>query len=209
LIRGLGSPYSFGGFLLQRGRVVRRQELLYELKVELQGIDPPVWRMLQVPSRISLHKLHLVVQRAMGWQNYHLHIFYVGPRRYSEANSEWGPEIQDSGEVTLADVVSEENRSFLYEYDMGDGWEHEITLQRILPAKGHERPRCTGGARACPPEDCGGVGGYEDFLEAISDPRHEEHFTMLKWAGGKFDPEEFNAKVVDAALRRSKSDSRS
>jgi hypothetical protein len=178
--------------------------LLYELKVELQGIDPPVWRMLQVPGRISLHNLHLVLQTAMGWHNYHLHIFSVGPRTYSEPNSEWGRQIQDSAAVTLADVVSDENRSILYEYDMGDGWEHEITLQRMLPAQGEERPRCTGGARACPPEDCGGVGGYEDFLKAISDPKHEEHFAMLKWAGGKFDPEDFDAEVADAALRRAR-----
>ena len=178
--------------------------MLYELKVELRDIDPPVWRMLQVPGRISLHDLHLVLQTAMVWRNYHLYMFHAGPKRYSEANSEWGLEIQDSVRTTLEEVVSEENRSFLYEYDMGDGWMHEITLQRVLSARGRERPRCTGGARACPPEDCGGVGGYEDFLKAISDPKHEEHFAMLKWAGGKFDPEEFDAEVVDAALRRSR-----
>lgn len=205
MIRGVvAEGIVWVAFVFYGGESFGDDKLLYELKVELQGIDPPVWRMLQVPSSISLHKLHLVLQKAMGWRNYHLHIFYVGPRRYSEANSEWGPEIQDSGDVTLVDVVSEENRTFLYEYDMGDGWEHEITLQRILPAKGQERPRCTGGARACPPEDCGGVGGYEDFLEAISDPKHEEHIAMLKWAGGKFDPEEFDSEVVDAALRRSR-----
>jgi Plasmid pRiA4b ORF-3-like protein. len=176
--------------------------LLYELKVELQGIDPPVWRTLQVPSRISLHKLHLALQKAMGWQNYHLHLFHAGPRRYGEPNSEWGRQIQDSAHVTLAEVVSEESRTLLYEYDMGDGWEHQITLQRVLPARGQERLRCTDGARACPPEDCGGPPGYEELLKAIADPKHEDHFTMLKWAGGKFDPEAFDAEIVDAALRR-------
>jgi len=178
--------------------------LLYELKVQLQDIDPPVWRMLKVPSSISLHDLHLVLQTAMGWHNSHLYMFRVGPRTYSEPNSEWGRQIQDSADVALEEVVSEEKRTFLYEYDMGDGWEHEITLQRVLSPRGQERPQSSGGARACPPEDCGGVGGYEDFLEAISDPRHEEHATMLKWAGGKFDPEEFDAEVVDLALRRSR-----
>jgi Plasmid pRiA4b ORF-3-like protein len=161
-----------------------------------------VWRILQVSSSISLDKLHLVLQKAMGWKNYHLYMFYEGGRSYSQPNSEWGERIGNSARKRLDEVVSEGNGSLLYEYDMGDGWRHEITLQRILPAKGDERPRCTGGARACPPEDCGGVPGYEEFLKAISDPKHEDHFTMLKWAGGKFDPEAFDAEIVDETLRR-------
>jgi hypothetical protein len=176
--------------------------MLYELKVELLDIDPPVWRMLQVPSSISLHKLHLVLQKAMGWKNYHLYLFYEDGKSYSQPNAEWGARIGNSARKRLNQVVSERKRSLLYEYDMGDGWRHQIRLQKILPAKGDERPRCTGGARACPPEDCGGVPGYEEFLKAIADPKHEDHSTMLKWAGGEFDPEAFDAEVVEASLRR-------
>jgi hypothetical protein len=93
----------------------------------------------------------------------------------------------------------------IYEYDFGDGWEHEILLEKVLrPDPAVQYPRCLGGARACPPEDCGGAGGYADFLQAISDPDHEEHDEYLDWIGGEFDPEEFELDEVDAGLRHVK-----
>ena len=174
--------------------------MLYEFRVELNGIDPPVWRMLRVPHDATLHRLHQVLQVAMGWTNSHLYLFHVGGKAYGEPSLEWQSDVQDSTSARLEEIVSEGTPSFLYEYDLGDSWMYEITLRRALEASAEERPGCTGGARACPPEDCGGPAGYEDFLQAISDPGHEEHVAMLRWSGGDFDPEEFDAGAVDLAL---------
>ena len=176
--------------------------MVYELRVELKGIDPPVWRMLQVPRPATLHRLHQVLQVGMGWTNSHLYLFHVGGKVYGEPSHEWDFEVQDSTSTTLEEIVSEGSASFLYEYDLGDSWMHEITLQQTVEAEGEERPRCTGGARACPPEDCGGPSGYEHLIQAISDPGHGEHDAMLEWAGGDFDPEDFDAEAVDLALSR-------
>ena len=174
--------------------------MLYELKVVMKHIEPPVWRTIQIPESATLHRLHQVLQVAMGWTNSHLYLFHVGGKAYSEPSPEWEPDVLDSTSTTLEEIFSEGSPSFLYEYDLGDSWMHELTLQRAEEAEGEERPRCTGGARACPPEDCGGPSGYEDFLEAISDPGHEDHRRMLEWVGGRFDPEEFEAAVADRAL---------
>ena len=174
--------------------------MLYELRVVMKGIEPPVWRTIQVPENATLHRLHEVLQVAMGWTNSHLYLFHVGGKVYSEPSPEWELDVQDSTSTTLEEIVSKGGPSVLYEYDLGDSWMHEVTLQEMAEAGGEERPRCTGGARACPPEDCGGPSGYEYFLEAISDPGHEEHERMLEWVGGHFDPEEFEAGAVDRAL---------
>lgn len=96
-------------------------------------------------------------------------------------------------------------RRFLYEYDFGDGWEHQIVVEKtISPTAGEKYPRCIQGKGACPPEDVGGVWGYESFLEAIQNPNHEEHDSYLEWVGGKFDPEAFDLEETNQALRRVK-----
>ena len=176
--------------------------MLYEVRVELKEIDPPIWRLLQVPQHATLHQLHAILQVAMGWTNSHLYLFRVGGTVFGEPSPDWDLKVQNSTRVTLDRLISGGEPSFLYEYDLGDSWMHEITILRSVEAEGKERPRCTGGARACPPEDCGGPPGYEYFLEAISDPDHEEHDSMLEWAGGDFDPEDFDAEVVDRAVSR-------
>ncbi len=174
---------------------------MYELRVVMKDIEPPVWRTIQVPESTTLHRLHQVLQVAMGWTNSHLYLFHVGGKTYGEPSPEWESEVLDATITTLEQIVSHGNRSFVYEYDLGDSWMHEISLQRTVEAGGEERPRCPGGARACPPEECGGPWGYEEFLRAISDPSHEEHERFLEWVGGHFDPEEFEAAAVDQALR--------
>lgn len=174
--------------------------MLYELRVVLKDTEPPIWRVIQVPEHATLHRLHEVLQVAMGWTNSHLYLFHVGGSTFGEPSPEWELDVRDSTHTMLSDIASQGSVPFLYEYDLGDSWLHEITIQGTVESRGAERPRCTGGARACPPEDCGGPIGYRDFLEAISDPRHEEHEAMLDWVGGHFDPEEFDAGAVDRAL---------
>jgi len=176
--------------------------MLYELKVELQGIEPPIWRVLQVPSRTNLFKFHGILQQAMGWTNSHLHLFEVDGKRYGEPSADWGFEVIDSRKMTLEKIFSGGKTSFLYEYDLGDRWRHEITLLGTVETEELGKPKCMAGARACPPEDCGGVIGYYHLLVALSDPDHEDHDTMLEWVGGKFDHGAFDVAAVDRALKR-------
>jgi hypothetical protein len=177
-----------------------RCKVLYEIRVELRDIEPSIWRVLQVPSSTSLLKFHGILQRAMGWTNSHLHLFEVDGKRYGEPSAERESEALDSRKVTLEKIYSQRRTSFVYEYDLGDGWRHEITL--LSAQGGEEKLRCIGGARACPPEDCGGPPGYYQLLVALSDPTHEDHDEMLEWVGGKFEPDAFDIAAVNRALKR-------
>jgi hypothetical protein len=181
-----------------------KQAEIYQLKITLKYIRPPIWRRVQVPSDIILARLHRIIQVAMGWYDSHLHQFIVGEKYYGVPSIDEFSELElkDERRARLKEVLSKPNKKIVYEYDFGDGWEHEILLEKILqPELGVRYPRCIGGARACPPEDCGGTGGYENFLAAIRDPRHEEHDEYLYWIGGEFDPEEFELAEFDTALR--------
>lgn len=173
-----------------------------ELKVELQGIEPPIWRVIRVSSRTSLLKFHSILQRAMGWNNSHQYLFEVDGERYGEPSADWGFEVRDSLKMTLERIFSDGNTSFLYEYDLGDSWWHEITLLGKVDTEGEGKPRCIAGARACPPEDCGGVMGYYHLLVALSAPDFEDHDTMGEWVGDKFDHDAFDVAAADRALKR-------
>jgi len=176
---------------------------VYQFKITLEGIKPPIWRRIQVPENYTFWGLHVAIQDAMGWQDYHLHVFeMLNPSTGSKVNIgiPEGPldtEFLPGTQLRIADYFSMENRLAKYEYDFGDGWVHEIRLEKILPRKeGVDYPICIAGKRACPPEDCGGVWGYESLLEAIRDESHEEHERMLEWLGGEFDPECFDPDEV-------------
>lgn len=117
--------------------------LLYELRVQLKAVDPPVWRLLQVRWDTTLHHLHEVLQVAMGWTNSHLYLFHVGDTVYGEPSSEWDTIVRDSTRAKLETIFSESGGSFLYEYDLGDSWMHAITLEGTLDVKGEEMARCT------------------------------------------------------------------
>jgi len=136
----------------------------------------------------------------MGWTNSHLHLFDVDGKLYGEPSTEWDFEVLDSRKMTLEKIFTEGRTSFLYEYDLGDSWRHEIKL--LGTVDGEEKSGCVAGARACPPEDCGGTTGYYGLLVALSDPDHEEHDAMLEWVGGKFEPNAFDVAAVDRALKR-------
>jgi pRiA4b ORF-3-like protein len=180
------------------------EPVLYRLHVELLDISPTIWRRILVPDWISLAKLHLVLQAAMGWTNSHLHQFEIAGIKYGVPDDEW-PElvVVDDRRVTLANVVGAKVTDFRYEYDFGDGWEHAIHMEAIEPIANHARyPLCLAGANACPPEDVGGPGAYAEFLEAIRNPRHAEHDDYLRWCGGAFDPAGFDLNSVNSALRR-------
>jgi hypothetical protein len=136
----------------------------------------------------------------MGWTNSHLYLFRAGESDFGEPDEDW-PDVEDSASVTLEDVVRMVGPSFEYIYDMGDHWEHELTVTGPLHGVEEGAPRCTGGARACPPEDSGGPWRYQEMLEAIADPAHEEHEDFLDWIGENFDPEAFDLQEVNDAFR--------
>jgi len=170
----------------------------YQIKVTLADSKPPIWRRLLVPSTITLAKLHDILQIAMGWDDYHLHQFIARDQYYGVPNPEYDDEMKNEARVKLSGVLQQEKDTMVYEYDFGDGWNHKIVLEKVLPHDPNiSLPRCTAGKRACPPEDCGGVWGYADFLEIIGDPNHPEHKEMLDWVGGEFDPEHFDIAEVN------------
>lgn len=175
---------------------------VYQLKVSLREITPPIWRRVQVPGDITLAQLHRVLQIVMGWTNSHLHKFSIGGVDYAEPDPDGHLNFQSDRRARLNNVARAKQK-FEYEYDFGDSWEHAIVVEKTLqPEPGASCPVCLAGERACPPEDCGGVWGYQEFLEAMMNPAHREHEAMLAWIGGSFDPEAFDLGSVNASLRR-------
>ena len=182
------------------GRVTARTRI-YQLKIQLRGVRPPVWRRVLFPGEMNLAELHEVVQTTMGWTNSHLHEFEVEGARYGLPDPDWGlDEVVDESRVKLFRVAQEGTR-LRYAYDFGDGWVHDVTVEKVLGWQlGTRYPCCIAGRRACPPEDVGGPSGYQDFLLAVSDPRHAEHEQWVEWVGGRFDPAEFDLAAVDKSL---------
>ena len=176
---------------------------IYQLKITLKDARPPIWRRVQVTSDITLGKLHRIIQESMGWTNSHLHSFLIQRVEYGQSMPEYDFEVRNEQRVKLSQVVTGEKFKFLYTYDMGDAWEHEMLVEKVLPVNSQVRyPVCLTGKRACPPEDCGGVWGYVELLEAIRQPDHPEHEAMLEWVGGEFDSEFFDLDAVNRLLRQ-------
>lgn len=181
-------------------------QALYELDVRLNEIEPPIWRTVEVPGAWSLEDVHYALQVAMGWTNSHLHQFVIANTMYGMIGGDdfGGPKIEDERGVRLQDLVRVGD-VFSYEYDFGDSWEHAIRVSKVTFATKAPKARCTAGARACPPEDCGGVGGYEQLLAALADPRHAEHDRMVEWSAD-FAPEQFELPKagldLGAAIKR-------
>jgi hypothetical protein len=178
---------------------------IYQIKVTLLGTDPPVWRRLLVPAHLTLAQLHDVLQAAMGWEDDHLHEFRIGQGRFGTPDPDdlfmGAPEVSNERTVPLSSVLGRIGAKAVYTYDFGDDWEHSIVLEKRLPADPNlTYPLCTDGQRACPPEDCGGIYGYYDLVEAIGDPNHDRHEEMLDWVGDDYDPEAFSLDDVNRAL---------
>lgn len=189
------------------GSVTDSGDPIYQLKITLLGASrPPVWRRLLVPARIRLDGLHSVIQAAMGWENYHMHVFSAGSAEYGLADPELNH--RDEHKKALKDLVKRPGNKIRYTYDFGDDWEHSIVLEEVLVAEpGMRYPVCVAGKGACPPEDCGGVGGYELLREVLADPTNEEHQEMVEWLGlgraSDFDATAFDIDEVNDALATS------
>lgn len=177
---------------------------ILQLKIQLQGITPAIWRSILVDEFITFDKLHRIIQAAMGWENYHLYKFDIGGVEISVPDTDYEQDVKDSKRVRLAQLLGEKQK-FFYTYDFGDNWEHIITVEKTQENDySRKYPVCIAGARACPPEDCGGVHGYEKFLQAINNPKHKEHKQMLGWIGGEFDAERFDINGISRNLMRIK-----
>jgi hypothetical protein len=171
-----------------------------QMRIELRDVTPVVWRRLQVPDGITMADLAEILLLAMGWSNVHLHLFEVGDESYGAADEDAEEDEIDESSVIVSEVL-EDHDQFDFEYDLGDGWGHDVVIEE-RSASTVDVALCTAGENACPPEDVGGPGGYEDFLEAIADPAHAEHDEYLEWVGGSFDPGLFDLAELNEKLRR-------
>ena len=190
----------------KRRRPASKSDILLQFKITLLDIKPAIWRRIQVQD-CTLGDLHEYIQTAMGWWNYHLHQFTIDGERYgppSPDDFDFGLEVIDEDGVQLSDLLPKSGKKtkWIYEYDFGDGWRHEVVFEGYPPVeKGAKFPVCLEGARACPPEDCGGPWGFADYLDALAYPKHEQHEELLEWRG-PFDPEAFDAIKATREMRQ-------
>jgi len=181
-------------------------EPIYQLRIDLAGAKPPIWRRILISSSDTLYDLHCAIQNAMGWTNSHLHGFdkgrtFYGPKDIEDDFDELG--TLDEKKFTLAQLLTFEGDTLSYTYDFGDSWDHKIKLEKIITEKiDGTLPKCIKGKNACPPEDIGGLWGYYEMLEVLQDPDHPEYEEMLEWLGGEFDPNHFDLKEANEALAR-------
>ena len=172
---------------------------IYQLRVTLQDIRPPIWRRFLIPADIPLKRLHEVLQLVMGWTDSHLHLFESRGIRYSRPQRDL--EFADESKVTLDELLHKPKDKLTYEYDFGDSWTHDLVLEKVLPSsRDGLYPIMLDGKRACPPEDIGGAPGYARFLAILANRRHPEHADMLEWAGGPFDPEAYDVGQANLDL---------
>ena len=169
------------------------------LKVTLRDIRPPVWRRIAMQGTMTLEDLHLAIQAVMGWGNCHLHDFDAGGEQYGDPGTT--DDVANERRMTLNRLVKSGINRFRYTYDFGDDWEHDVLIEKAPPANDAKAfPACLAGKRNCPPEDCGGAGGYAELLGILANPAHPNRAEQLDWLGGAFDPEAFSVADADAAL---------
>lgn len=176
---------------------------IYQLKVTLRGTRPPVWRRIVVPGSITLERLHRVLQDAMGWYDCHLHSFAIHGTDFGVPDRDgWdvGPDMESEKKYRLEDLVGPKDR-FSYTYDFGDSWVHGVNVEKVTVGE-LAAPRCIAGARACPPEDCGGTYGYAEFVAAIVDKNHARHVELVSWAPAGWMPERFDLALADRLVAK-------
>lgn len=173
----------------------------FQIKLTLKHTKPPIWRRIVVAPEIRLDRLHDVLQIAMGWTNSHLYQFETPDGYFSDPSFEV-EETQSSRKATLKSVLGGPRSSIRYEYDFGDGWDHQILLEKVVELDQPVLAFCLGGARSGPPEDCGGPWGYANLLTNLKDPKSPEHDSIIEWAGPEFDSEAFDIEAINKQLGR-------
>ncbi len=177
---------------------------IVKLKITLMEVEPEVERVLLVPCSISLDALHYFIQESMGWWNSHLHMFSSGDLTWGKLYPDWETDCLPSREITIEEFVTRfRRRSLEYLYDFGDSWKHTIKIGRKRkPVEGELYPQLIGVTGRCPPEDVGGAHGYDNFLDIVADPDHEEYEETIEWCGCVFDPHKPPILELKAAVRR-------
>lgn len=184
------------------------QNFIYQIKISLKGSKPKIWRRVLIFPNVLLSDFHIIIQKVMGWENYHLHQFIHQKKYYCDEDHDdfWG--FGDTNinykkkKIKVFDLLKTEKDKMIYEYDFGDSWEHDIVLEKILLVEDTiNYPICIAGKMNCPPEDCGGIWGYVDMLEALKNPESKEHEGFVEWIGADFDPKYFNIDEINQLLR--------
>jgi hypothetical protein len=176
---------------------------VFAIKITLLGTRPPVWRRILVDREITLSNLHRTLQTVMGWENSHLHHFFL-PRQWNRNHQRGhGTKIANESRTRVGDVIGTAGDRLLYEYDFGDGWQHELLLEEVLLGDESFREICVAGERCCPPEDSGGPQGFAELLEAMADANHPDHEDVCVWLGD-FAPESFSKEKINRRLGRRK-----
>ncbi len=176
---------------------------VHQLKITLRRVKPPVWRRVLVESSWTLAKLSRGLEAAMGWYGGHLHAFDAAGAVFGQPDPEWDDDVQDERKVRVGDVLTDVGAKMRWDYDFGDGWEHDVLVEAILDRDPKLRyPHCVGGRRACPPEDCGGPYVYVEFLAALGDPGHRDHQELSEWAPPGFDPARFDVDETNVVLQQ-------
>lgn len=184
---------------------------IVQLKISLMDFKPAIWRRLAVPANYSFFDLHVAIQDAFGWYDQHLHHFFTdSPYKRNSQYKEIAlptPEMEDAEEVAderklkISEYLNKPGDTVFYEYDFGDSWMHEVEVEKIINQVSKTKyPQILAGANACPPEDCGGIGGYQHLLEVLANPKDKEHEDMLDWLGlddpTELKPDQFDIKSV-------------
>ncbi len=181
-------------------------EKIFQIQIILRGSKPKIWRRILVPSDLLLPDFHKIIQTTMGWTNSHLHQFIKNQTFYTRKmpDDDFWEETNnvDFSEVKISDLLKKEKDKIIYEYDFGDGWEHDIILEKIdINRENQNIPVCLDGRNNCPPEDCGGIWGYSEMLEILKHPDHEQYEEYLEWLGEEFDPKYFDKNEIDEMLK--------
>jgi hypothetical protein len=173
---------------------------VFRLRIQLADVRPVVWRRVLAPGSVRLSKLSEMLLAAMGWTNSHLHAFLVGDKRFGMNFDEFPEGEIDENGVTVLQALRDQRR-FVFEYDFGDGWEHELVVEaRTIAEDGKIYPACIAGQGACPPEDSGGVWGFEQLKEILAGPPGAERDEMREWAGDDYDPARFDLAAANGAV---------
>jgi hypothetical protein len=183
-----------------------KENAIAVLRIELEDIEPLIWRRVAAPTSISLKDLHGVIQAVMGWDDCHLWEFVAQGRKYGlriPNDPDWNQRISNAVTTRLSSLVTDGVKDITYVYDMGDNWQHRIIVEKLTPAEPDTRyPQFLGGERRCPPEDCGGVPGYYEFLDTISSKQAKKREAALDWYGAPYDPDDIDEDRVVASLGR-------
>jgi len=172
------------------------------MKITLKGSKPSIFRTIIINPELKLPKFHNILQDLMGWQDYHLHQFVKGKEHYGVPSSDDYIDVINYKNVKIIDLIEKIKDKIIYEYDFGDGWEHEIVLEKIIEENEEYNVKCLKGSMNCPPEDCGGIHGFYDLLEIIKDPNHEEYVETIEWLGDDYDPEYFDLDDLNKLLKK-------